>query len=41
MIGANDLMVAARASGLVVVVVTNNTKDFGRIKALEVENGMS
>jgi len=41
MIGANDLMIAAHARSLAAVVVTNNTKDFGRIKGLEVENWMS
>jgi tRNA(fMet)-specific endonuclease VapC len=41
MIGANGLMIAAHARSLAAVVVTNNTKDFGRIKGLEVENWMS
>ena len=41
MIGANDLMIAAHARSLAAVVVTNNTKDFGRVKGLEVENWMS
>jgi tRNA(fMet)-specific endonuclease VapC len=41
MIGANDLMIAAHARSLAAVVVTNNTKDFGRIKGFEVEKWMS
>jgi tRNA(fMet)-specific endonuclease VapC len=41
MIGANDLMIAAHARSLAAVVVTNNTRDFGRVKGLEVENWMS
>jgi tRNA(fMet)-specific endonuclease VapC len=41
MIGTNDLMIAAHARSLAAVVVTNNTKDFGRVKGLEVENWMS
>jgi tRNA(fMet)-specific endonuclease VapC len=41
MIGANDLMIAAHARSLAAVVVTNNTKAFGRIKGLEVENWLS
>lgn len=38
MIGASDLMIAAHARSLGAVVVTNNTKDFARVKGLEVEN---
>ena len=41
MIGANDLMIAAHARSLAATVVTNNTKDFGRVKGLRVENWMS
>jgi tRNA(fMet)-specific endonuclease VapC len=41
MIGANDPMIAAHARSLAAVVVTNNSKDFGRINGLEVENWMS
>lgn len=41
MIGANDLLIAAHARSLAATVVTNNTKDFGRIKGLRVENWMS
>lgn len=40
MIGANDLMIAAHARSLGATVVTNNTKDFARVKGLEVENWM-
>lgn len=38
MIGASDLMIAAHARSLGAVVVTNNTKDFARVKGLKVEN---
>ena len=41
MIGANDLLIAAHARSLGAVVVTNNTKDFARIKGLRVENWAS
>ena len=41
MVGANDLMVAAHARSLGAIVVTNNTKDFARVKGLKVENWMS
>lgn len=37
-LGAADLMIAAHARALGMVVVTNNTKDFGRVKGLQVEN---
>ena len=37
-LGAADLMIAAHARSLGAVVVTNNVKDFGRVKDLEVEN---
>ena len=37
-IGANDLMIAAHARSLGATVVTNNLKDFGRVKGLEVQN---
>jgi tRNA(fMet)-specific endonuclease VapC len=39
-LGAADLMIAAHARALGAVVVTNNTKDFGRVKGLQVENWM-
>ena len=38
MIGANDLMIAAHARSAGATMVTNNTKDFGRIRGLRVEN---
>jgi tRNA(fMet)-specific endonuclease VapC len=37
-LGAADLMIAAHARALGAVVVTNNTKDVGRVKGLPVEN---
>ena len=39
-IGSNDLLIAAHARSLGAVVVTNNVKDFGRVKGLEIENWM-
>ncbi len=41
MIGANDLLIAAHARSLGAIVVTNNTKDFRRVKGLSVENWVS
>lgn len=41
MIGANDLMIAAHARSLDATVVTNNVKDFGRVKGLKLENWMA
>lgn len=38
MIGANDLMIAAHARSLGASIVTNNTKDFARVKGLKIEN---
>ena len=38
LIGANDLLIAAHARSLGAVVVTNNTKDFARVKGLSTEN---
>jgi tRNA(fMet)-specific endonuclease VapC len=38
MVGANDLMIAAHALSLGAKIVTNNTKDFERIKGLAIEN---
>ena len=38
MIGANDLLIAAHARSLGAVVVTNNTRDFARVKGLRIEN---
>lgn len=40
MIGSNDLLIAAHARSLDATVVTNNIKDFGRVKGLKVENWM-
>ncbi len=37
-LGSNDLMIAAHARSLGATVVTNNVKDFGRVKGLKVEN---
>ena len=36
-LGAADLMIEAHARALGVIVVTNNVKDFGRVKGLQVE----
>lgn len=41
LIGSNDLLIGAHARSLGAVVVTNNVKDFGRVKGLEVENWMA
>jgi tRNA(fMet)-specific endonuclease VapC len=38
LIGAADLMIAAHARSMGAIVVTNNIKDFERVKGLEVEN---
>ena len=37
-LGAADLMIAAHARVMGAVIVTNNVKDFGRVKGLQVEN---
>lgn len=37
-LGAADLMIAAHARALGATVVTNNSKDFRRVKGLQVEN---
>ena len=37
-LGAADLMIAAHARAMGAIVVTNNVKDFERVKSLEVEN---
>ena len=39
-IGSNDLTIAAQARSLGAVVVTNNVKDFRRVKGLKYENWM-
>jgi tRNA(fMet)-specific endonuclease VapC len=38
MIGANDLLIAAHARSLDLTIVTNNTREFGRVRDLPVEN---
>jgi tRNA(fMet)-specific endonuclease VapC len=38
LIGANDLFIAAHARSLGLVLVTNNTAEFGRVKGLAIEN---
>lgn len=38
MIGANDLFIAAHASGLEMTLVTNNTQEFSRVQGLVLEN---
>ena len=38
MIGANDLLIAAHARSLKAVMVTNNVREFRRVKGLKVEN---
>ena len=37
-IGGNDLFIAAQALALDMVVVTNNEREFGRVRGLKVEN---
>jgi tRNA(fMet)-specific endonuclease VapC len=37
-IGANDMLIAAHALSLGLTVVTDNTKEFKRVKGLNVEN---
>jgi len=38
MIGANDLFIAAHARSLGLTLVTNNTREFGRVSRLVIEN---
>jgi tRNA(fMet)-specific endonuclease VapC len=38
MIGANDLFIAAHARSLGLRLVTNNTREFGRVRDLAIEN---
>jgi len=38
MIGANDLFIAAHARALGLILVTNNTAEFERVKDLVIEN---
>jgi len=40
LIGASDLMIAAHARSQAAVIVTNNVKDFSRVKSLQLENWM-
>ena len=38
LVGANDLLIAAHARSLGLVLITNNTAEFGRVKGLAIEN---
>lgn len=38
LIGANDLLIAAHAKALGLILVTNNTREFDRVEGLKVEN---
>lgn len=38
MIGSNDLFIAAHARSLDLVIVTNNTREFARVRGLKIEN---
>lgn len=38
MIGANDLLIAAHARSINAILVTDNTREFGRIDGLKIEN---
>ena len=38
MIGANDLLIAAHARSLGLTLVTNNTREFTRVRNLQIEN---
>jgi tRNA(fMet)-specific endonuclease VapC len=38
MIDANDLLIAAHARGLGLTLITNNTREFGRVRGLAIEN---
>lgn len=38
MIGANDLLIAAHARSLGLILVTNNTREFARVPRLKIEN---
>ena len=39
-LGSNNLLIAAHARSIGAVIVTNNVKDFGRVKGLKLENWM-
>ena len=41
MIGANDLFIAAHARSLSLILVTNNTREFRRVRNLAIENWMA
>jgi tRNA(fMet)-specific endonuclease VapC len=38
LIGANDMLIAAHARCLGLTLVTNNTREFGRVPGLKIEN---
>ena len=38
LIGSNDLLIAAHARSLKAILVTNNVREFARVKGLKVEN---
>ena len=38
MIGANDLLIAAHARSLGLTLITNNTREFRRVRNLAIEN---
>jgi tRNA(fMet)-specific endonuclease VapC len=38
MIGANDLLIAAHARSLGITLITNNTREFRRVRDLAIEN---
>jgi tRNA(fMet)-specific endonuclease VapC len=38
MIGANDLLIAAHARSLGLTLITNNTREFRRVRSLSIEN---
>jgi tRNA(fMet)-specific endonuclease VapC len=40
-IGANDLLIAAHASGAHATLVTNNEREFGRVHGLRIENWLA
>jgi len=38
MIGANDLLIAAHARSMGLTLITNNTREFGRVRGLSIDN---
>ena len=38
LIGANDLLIAAHARGLGLTLITNNIREFSRVRGLQLEN---